>query len=284
MNQKGSNQKMTPKKLNLHLVSDSSGETVISVAKSALKHFSSIETVQYVWSFVKEKEKVNEILDEIKKKSDEYNFVICTITDDELRQYLKDHCEELKIPYRAILSHIIREISSYLEIEKDEKLDLHTEINDEYFKRIEAINYTINHDDGQNIQDIEKADIILVGVSRTSKSPTSTYLAYRGYKVANIPFVGDIPFYVDLAKLKNKLTIGLTIDASRLVEIRKNRLTSIKNENNNVYAERGKVEKEIRDAEELFMQNDWIIIDVTKKSIEEVSATIIQYFNKKFIN
>ncbi|XP_066251536.1 putative pyruvate, phosphate dikinase regulatory protein [Euwallacea similis] len=164
---------MTIKKLNLHLVSDSSGETVISVAKSALKHFRSIETIEYVWSFVKKEEQIDKILEEINRKSDEHNFVICTITDDELRKYLKDNCIKLKIPYRTILSHIIREISSYLEIEKDEKLDLHTEINNEYFQRIEAINYTINHDDGQNIQDIDKADIILVGVSRTSKSPTS---------------------------------------------------------------------------------------------------------------
>lgn len=275
---------MTKKKLNLHLVSDSSGETVISVAKSALKHFRSIETVEYVWSFVKEKDKVNEILEVIEKKNDEYNFVICTITDDDVRQYLKDSCEKLKIPYRAILSHIIREISSYLEIEKDEKLDLHAEIKNEYFQRIEAINFTINHDDGQNTQDIEKADIILVGVSRTSKSPTSTYLAYRGYKVANIPFVSGIPFYVDLKRLEKKLTIGLTIGAGRLIEIRKNRLTSIKNENNSVYAKREKVEEEIKDAEELFRKNNWPIIDVTQKSIEEVSATIIQYFNKKFIN
>ncbi|RDD35449.1 putative pyruvate, phosphate dikinase regulatory protein [Wolbachia endosymbiont of Cylisticus convexus] len=271
---------MTLKKLNLHLVSDSSGETVISVAKSALKHFRSVETIEYVWSFVKGEEQIDKILEEINRKSDEHNFVICTITDDELRKYLKDNCIKLKIPYRAILSHIIKEISSYLEIEKDEKLDLHTEINNEYFQRIDAINYTINHDDGQNIQDIYKADIILVGVSRTSKSPTSMYLAYRGYKVANVPFISEVPFYVDSANLKNKLAIGVTINPSRLVEIRKNRLTSINNKDNNIYADPRKVEKEIKEAEELFKQNNWPIIDVTRKSIEEVSATIIQYFNK----
>ncbi|MGL9732634.1 MAG: pyruvate, water dikinase regulatory protein [Wolbachia sp.] len=271
---------MTFKKLNLHLISDSSGETVISVAKSALKHFRSVETIEYVWSFVKKEEQIDRILEAINKKNDEHHFVICTITDDELRKYLKDNCIKLEIPYRAILSHIIREISSYLEIEKDEKLDLHAEINNEYFQRIETINYTINHDDGQNIKDINKADIILIGVSRTSKSPTSMYLAYRGYKVANIPFVSEIPFYIDSTKLENKLTIGLTIDASRLVEIRKNRLTSINNENNNLYANPKKVEKEIKKAEELCKQNNWPIIDVTQKSIEEVSSMIIQYFNR----
>ncbi|QKX00927.1 pyruvate, phosphate dikinase/phosphoenolpyruvate synthase regulator [Wolbachia endosymbiont of Dipetalonema caudispina] len=274
------------KKLNLYLVSDSSGETVISVAKSALKHFRSVETVEYVWSFVKKEEQIDKILEGVNKKKDECHFVICTITDDKLRKYLKNYCIKLAIPYRAILSHIIKEISSYLEIEKDVKLDLHTEINNEYFQRIEIINYTINHDDGQNIQDIDKADIILIGVSRTSKSPTSMYLAYRGYRVANIPFISEVPFHADLTKLKNKLTVGLTINVNRLVEIRKNRLTSINNENNNIYANPQKVEKEIKKAEELFKQNNWPIIDVTQKSIEEVSATIIQHLHKykKFIN
>ncbi|NSM56233.1 kinase/pyrophosphorylase [Wolbachia endosymbiont of Atemnus politus] len=259
---------MTIKKLNLHLVSDSSSETVISVTKSALEHFHSVETIEYVWSFVIEDEQIDKILEEVNRKSDEHHFVICTITDDELRKYLKDNCIKLKIPYRTILSHIIREISSYLEIEKDEKLDLHTEINNEYFQRIDAINYTINHDDGQNIQDIDKADIILIIVSRTSKSPTSMYLAYRSYRAANLPFVSEVPFYVDLTKLRNKLTIGLTIDAIRLAEIRKNRLTSINNENNNVYADPKKVEKEIKKAEERFKLNNFPIIDVTQKSIE----------------
>lgn len=274
---------MALKKLHLHLVSDSSGETVISVAKSALKHFSSVEVVEYVWSFVDSQEQINEITEKIRSKNNEYNFVICTVTDDKLRRYLKDNCGELKVPYIAILSHIIREISSYLNIQKDLNPNLYAEINYEYFQRIEAINYTINHDDGQNIQDINQADIILVGVSRTSKSPTSMYLAYRGYKVANIPFVGNIPFYVDLETLKKKLVIGLTIDVNRLIEIRKNRLTAINNESNGTYANYEKVKIEIKKAEELFEEQKWPIINVTQKSIEEVSTTIIQNFNKMII-
>ncbi|MDN5248185.1 MAG: pyruvate, water dikinase regulatory protein [Wolbachia endosymbiont of Tyrophagus putrescentiae] len=271
---------MILKKLNLHLVSDSSGETVIAVAKSALKHFRSVEVREYVWSFVDSKKQIDEIIEKIRSSDSEYNFVICTVTDDELRKYLKDNCGELKVPYIAILSHIIREISSYLDIQKDLNPNLYTEINNEYFQRIEAINYTINHDDGQSIQDIDKADIILVGVSRTSKSPTSMYLAYRGYKVANIPFVGGIPFYIDLETLKNKLVMGLTIDIHRLIEIRKNRLTAINNENNNTYADYEKVKAEVKEAEKLFEEQKWPIINVTQKSIEEVATTIIQYFNK----
>ncbi|UWI83045.1 pyruvate, water dikinase regulatory protein [Wolbachia endosymbiont of Howardula sp.] len=272
---------MISKKLNLHLVSDSSGETVISVAKSALKHFSSVETTDYLWSFINSKEQIKKILQVMNQKNHEHNFVICTITDDALRQYLKEHCIELKIPYRAILSHIIKEISTYLEIEKDHKLDLYTEINNGYFQRIDAINFSINHDDGQNIQDINTADIILVGVSRTSKSPTSTYLAYRGYKVANIPIIIESPVYVDFSKLSSQLVIGLTIDVHRLIEIRKHRLISMKNENNNSYANYYKVKMEVIKAEEIFKIYNWHVIDVTQKSIEEVSSNIIQYFNTK---
>ncbi|XP_076238629.1 putative pyruvate, phosphate dikinase regulatory protein [Calliopsis andreniformis] len=138
----------------------------------------------------------------------------------------------------------------------NEKVDLHTEINNEYFLRIEEINYTINQGDGQSIQGINRAAIILVGILGTSKSPASMYLAYPGYKVANIPFVSLVHFYIDLAKLKNKLTIGVTIDVSRLIEFCKNRLTLIDNEDNNTYANPEKVEKEIRGAEELFKQNN----------------------------
>ncbi|MBV0899159.1 MAG: kinase/pyrophosphorylase [Wolbachia endosymbiont of Fragariocoptes setiger] len=268
------------KRLNLHLVSDSSGETVVAVAKSALKHFRSVETIEYVWSFVDNKRQIDNILENIENKNKEYNFVICTVTDDELRKYLKNNCARLKVPYIAILSHIIREISSYLDIQKDLNPNLYDEINYEYFQRIEAINYTINHDDGQSIQNVDKADIILVGVSRTSKSPTGMYLAYRGYKVANIPFIGDIPFYVDLKALKQKVVIGLTIDINRLIEIRKNRLVSINNEKNHIYADYQKVKEEIAKAEELFYEQKWPVINVTQKSIEEVAATIIQYFNK----
>ncbi|WP_333023156.1 pyruvate, water dikinase regulatory protein [Wolbachia endosymbiont of Pentidionis agamae] len=271
---------MTYKTLNLHLVSDSSGETVVAVAKAALKHFSSVEVVEYVWSFINQKEQIRNVLEKIKSKSNERNFVICTVTDDKIREYLKNGCAILKVPYVAILSHIMREISSYLNIQKDSNLNLHTEINYEYFRRIEAINYTINHDDGQSTWDIDETDVVLIGVSRTSKSPTSMYLAYRGYKVANVPFIYSIPLNIDINKMKDKLVVGLTIDIARLIEIRKSRLISINDKNNNLYVNYEKVEREIKEASYFFFRNKWPIIDVTQKSIEEIAAMIIQLFNK----
>lgn len=264
--------------LNLHLVSDSTGETVVSVARAAVQHFNSIDARESVWSLVQDKQQIDKILESIKK--DEHSFVICTITDDKLRSYLKESCRILKIPYVAILSHIMREISSYLNVQKDLSLGLHNSLSDDYYDRMDAINYTINHDDGQNIYDIDEADIVLVGVSRTSKSPTSIYLAYRGYRVANLPFVDGVPFYVDLTQIKNKLIIGLTIDMERLIQIRKNRLISIKDMSNKQYIGIEQVEKEIQEAEALFIKNKWPIIDVTQRSIEETAAIIIQYFQK----
>ncbi len=264
--------------LNLHLVSDSTGETVASVARAAVQHFNSIDARENVWSLVQDKQQIDKILGLIKK--DEHNFVICTITNDKLRNYLKESCRTLKVPYVAILSHIMREISSYLNVKKDSFLNLHNSLSDNYYERMDAINYTINHDDGQNIYDIDEADVVLVGVSRTSKSPTSIYLAYRGYRVANLPFVDEVPFYVDLKKIKNTLVIGLTIDIDRLIQIRKNRLISIKDINNKQYIGTEQVEKEILEAEAFFSNNKWPIIDVTQRSIEEIAAIIMQYFHK----
>ncbi len=266
------------KVLNLHLVSDSTGETVVSVARAAVQHFNSVDAREHVWSLIHNEKQIDQILELIKK--DEHSFVICTITNDELRSYLKENCRALKIPYVAILSHIIREISSYLNVRKDLSLDLQGSLNDDYYDRMDAINYTITHDDGQNTWDIDEADIILVGVSRTSKSPTSIYLAYRGYKVANLPFVYAVPFYVDLKKIKDKLVIGLTIDLKRLIQIRKNRLISIKDVNNEQYVGLKQVVEEIREAEKFFAKNKWPVIDVTQRSIEEIAAIIIQYFHK----
>ncbi|WP_339046666.1 pyruvate, water dikinase regulatory protein [Candidatus Mesenet endosymbiont of Agriotes lineatus] len=269
---------MLKKILNLHLVSDSTGETVASVARAAVQHFNSIDARENVWSLVQDKQQIDKILGLIKK--DEHNFVICTITNDKLRNYLKESCRTLKVPYVAILSHIMREISSYLNVKKDSFLNLHNSLSDNYYERMDAINYTINHDDGQNIYDIDEADVVLVGVSRTSKSPTSIYLAYRGYRVANLPFVDEVPFYVDLKKIKNTLVIGLTIDIDRLIQIRKNRLISIKDINNKQYIGTEQVEKEILEAEAFFSNNKWPIIDVTQRSIEEIAAIIMQYFHK----
>ncbi|WDM85577.1 kinase/pyrophosphorylase [Ehrlichia sp. JZT12] len=264
--------------LNLHLISDSTCETVALVARSALEHFKSIEVNEFVWSFINDCEQIDRIM--LSVENDKYNFIMYTMFDDDLRKYLKQKAAIQGIPCIPVLSHIIREISCYLDIKKDPYINTGIGLDDEYFTRIDAINYTIAHDDGQNLWDIDQADIIILGVSRTSKSPTSIYLAYRGYRVVNIPLVYSINLSVDLSNMKNKLIVGLTIDIDRLIEIRRTRLVSMKNQNNYQYVDYEHVLMEIKETKKICARNGWPIIDVTQKSVEEIAATIIQYFNK----
>ncbi|CAI27654.1 Conserved hypothetical protein [Ehrlichia ruminantium str. Gardel] len=267
-----------PVVLNLHLISDSTCETVAAVARSALEHFKSVEVNEFVWSCINSYEQIDKIMLTIEK--DKYNFIMYTMFDDDIRKYLKQKAGIHEIPCIPILSHVIREISCYLNIKKDPYINTSIGLDDEYFTRIDAINYTIAHDDGQNLWDIDQADIIILGVSRTSKSPTSIYLAYRGYRVVNIPLINSIELSVDLSKMKNKLIVGLTIDIDRLIEIRRARLVSMKNQNNYGYVDYEHVLMEIRETKRICAKNGWPIIDVTQKSVEEIAATIIQYFTK----
>ncbi|MDB1135046.1 pyruvate, water dikinase regulatory protein [Candidatus Anaplasma sp. TIGMIC] len=264
--------------LDLHLVSDSTCETVVSVARASVEHFKSLEVNEFVWSLVGSKRHVDRIISSIDCKRN--NLIMYTVLDDNLREYLKKRAEAHNVRCIPILAHIIREISCYLSVDKDPNANPHR-LSDEYFNRIEAINYTIAHDDGQSLWDVSKADIVIVGVSRTSKSPTSIYLAYRGYKVVNIPFVHSIALPIDPSVLADKLVVGLTIDIDRLIQIRKNRLISMKNQSNCDYVSYEQVEKEISEVKKICAENQWPLIDVTQKSIEEIAATIIQFFNRR---
>ncbi|MEH0831196.1 pyruvate, water dikinase regulatory protein [Anaplasma bovis] len=264
--------------LNLHLVSDSTCETVAAVARSAVEHFKSLEVNEFVWSLVGNRRHIDRIIANIKPEKN--NLIMYTMLDDELREYLKSKAAVLNVRCIPVLAHIIREISCYFSVSKDPNALPH-KLSDEYFNRIEAINYTIAHDDGQNLWDIDQADIVIVGVSRTSKSPTSIYLAYRGYKVANIPVINTIPMPLDFLSLEKKLVVGLTIDIDRLIQIRRNRLISIKNQSNSDYVDHEQVATEVEEVKRICVANKWPIIDVTQKSIEEIAANIVSFFNKK---
>ena len=273
---------MEQKTLTLHLISDSTGQTVSYVARSALEHFASVKYEEFFWSLISNRKQIDQIMDLMKDHKD--NFVLYTMMNDDIRSYLKERCIANNIPCVPVLAHVIREISSYLNVKKDPHLVVGGKLDDDYFSKIDAINYTISHDDGQNMWDIDDADIIIVGVSRTSKSPTSIYLAYRGYKVANIPFVANIPLPIDLTQIKSQLVIGLIIDTNRLIQIRKSRLTAMKDSKNHGYVEPEKVLDEINQAKRFFAQNGWPVINVTQKSVEEIASTIIQYLNRLRLN
>lgn len=204
-----------------------------------------------------------------------------TLVNKDIRDHLRKECQKRKVPCIPVLGPIIKEFSLFLDEKAMNRPGSQHELSDDYFERVEAINYTLAHDDGQAHWDLEDADMVLVGVSRTSKSPTCVYLANRGFKVANIPFVKGCPLPENLRGLRQPLVVGLTISLDRLLQIRKTRLLSINQNEETNYIDSEEVKKEIEEARRLFRDCSWPVIDVTRRSVEETSALIIQYRHKQ---
>lgn len=265
------------KKFNLHLVSDSTGETVNSVARAALAQFDDVEPEEFSWTLVRTKAQMERIIESIRENP---GAVIYTLVDNQLRDMLKIECARRGLPCIAVLSTVVAELSSFLGLETHASPGKQHELNEDYFSRVDAINYALAHDDGQAHWELEEADIVLVGVSRTSKSPTCVYLAYKGYKTANVPFVLGCPLPAGLEGLKKPLVVGLTISPDRLQQIRKSRLLSLKQEGETNYIDMEQMQQEITESRRLYSKYRWPVIDVTKRSVEETAATIIQYLKK----
>lgn len=265
--------------LNLYMVSDSSGETVVAVSKAVVSQFDNIKIQEYMWPLVRSKKQIDDVVISLKKNP---GVVIYTIINRELREYLKEQCNKLNVKCFSPIASIISEICSYYDIQTSKKTPEKEILSDtSYFRKIEAMNFTVNHDDGQQVHDFNNADILLVGVSRTSKSPTSLYLAQRGYKVANWPIINEIEY--DFSLIKTPLIVGLTVSIDRLIQIRQCRLigqdfSDFKND----YTDALSIREEIRYANKIFKNNNFPVVDVTSKAIEEISAEIINlYFAKK---
>lgn len=270
---------MVEKKIiNLHLISDSTGETLSSVARAVLSQFEGVESKDFIWPLIRTKGQLEKVMENISKNP---GIILYTILQDDLTESLKNHCFELSVPCIPVLSRIINEFSNYLGVDISHTIGRQHILDEEYFSRVEAISYTINHDDGQGHWDLYDSDIVIVGVSRTSKSPTSVYLSCRGYKTANIPFVSIDTIPSSLYDLKKPLIVGLTINPEKLVQVRQTRLNSIGNESNNDYVDIEKVKNEISESRKLFAKLACPIIDVTKRSVEETAAKIIQLLQEK---
>lgn len=263
--------------LHIHLVSDSTGETVSSIARSAMSQFEDINPEEHTWSLVRTKGQMEKVIEQIKK---EPGIVLYTVIDRDLQAMLLKECRSLKIPCIAVLSRVLMEMSNHFGVEAKASPGRQHELDEEYFERVEAINFTLAHDDGQNTEELDEADVILVGVSRTSKTPTCVYLSYRGLNAANVPYVKDCPLPDTLFKVKNPLIIGLVISPERLVQIRKSRLLSLNEKRDTSYVDMEKIKEEVLEAKKLFLKNKWPVIDVTRKSIEETTANIIQLYTK----
>jgi regulator of PEP synthase PpsR (kinase-PPPase family) len=265
------------KKVVLYLISDCTGDTLHSVARATISRFSGVESKEKVYPMVRSKEQIDEIMKEIKEDP---GIVMYTIVDEDVRYYLKDECNKIDITYIPVLSHVVSKLSEYLDLQTISYPGKQYDLDEEYFRKVEAVNFALNHDDGQSLYNLDKADIIIIGPSRTSKSPTSIYLAYRGYKVANIPLVPGNN-YADFNKYTRPLIVGLVINPDRLFDIRKNRLMSLDENRQTDYVDIEKIQSEIKETKILCNKNNWPIIDVTRRSVEETAACILNFYNKR---
>jgi regulator of PEP synthase PpsR (kinase-PPPase family) len=265
-------------KLHLHLLSDSTGETLENIAKAALAQFDDVEVLRHFWPMVRSETHLERILAEIAQNP---GLVIFTLVNPEIRRQLETRCRAIGLPAVAPLDPVNHALSNLLGQEMKARPGRQHMLDAAYFARVDAIQFTIAHDDGVNWENWEEADIVLAGVSRTSKTPTSIYLANRGLKVANIPIVPQSPPPELLYRLKNPMVVGLTTSPERLIQVRRNRLLALNQQDETSYIEQEAVQKEVAYARRMFADNGWPVIDVTRRSIEETAAAIITMSNER---
>ena len=261
----------------IYLISDSTGETLERIFLALKAQFLNIQYKVNSYSFTRTENQILKILDDAQKNPN--SIILYTIVDNNLAKYLANVSEDKKIPCFGVLGNLILNFSKILNQKATHEPSGQHTLNDEYYDRIEAIQFTMNHDDGNLINEIDKSDIILVGVSRTSKTPTSIYLANKGYKTSNIPLVNknSIP---EKLKQNPKMTcvVGLSTEPERLADLRKNRMNSLKETENITYTNLEDIRKEVLDAKKTFQKYKWPLIDVTRKSVEETAASIIKIY------
>ena len=259
----------------IYLISDSTGETLDRIFLALKAQFKNIEYKVHSYSFTRTENQILKILEDAKKN--ENSVILYTIVDNNLAKYLASVSEQKKIPCFGVLGNLILNFSKILNQKASHEPSGQHVLNEEYYDRIEAIQFTMNHDDGNLLNDIEKSDIILVGVSRTSKTPTSIYLANKGFKTSNIPLVNENSLPKKLRENPQvTCVVGLNTEPERLVDLRKNRMNSLKETENIKYTNIENIKKEIIDAKKTFQKYRWPSIDVTRKSVEETAASIIK--------
>lgn len=264
----------------IHLVSDSTGETIETLARACIAQFENISVIESVWTLVRTPGQVTKILNAVKTNP---GVVIFTMVDPALRSQLEKGCESLGVQAIPVLDPIFAALKSHFHVEASHRPGIQHEMDENYFLRIEAMHFALAHDDGQSTHEIHKADVIILGVSRTSKTPTCVYMANKGIKAANIPIVPQCPLPTNLndPKFANTLIVGLTKDPRRLVQVRKNRLNMLNETKETDYVDLETVVDEVQFARKLCNKNCWPIIDVTRKSIEETATAILNLKMKR---
>ena len=259
----------------IYLISDSTGETLDRIFLALKAQFINIQYKVHSYSFTRTENQILKILEDAKKNED--SIILYTIVDNNLAKYLANESEVKKIPCFGVLGNLILNFSKILNQKASHEPSGQHTLNEEYYDRIEAIQFTMNHDDGNLINEIDKSDIILVGVSRTSKTPTSIYLANKGFKTSNIPLVNENSLPEKLKQNPNMTcVVGLSTEPERLADLRKNRMNSLRKTENIKYTDLENIKKEILDAKKTFQKYKWPLIDVTRKSVEETAASIIK--------
>jgi regulator of PEP synthase PpsR (kinase-PPPase family) len=257
----------------LHLISDATGETLTTVARAATAQYTKAMPVEHVYPLVRTQKQLDRVLAEIEEAP---GIVLYTLLEEDLVERLEKTCRDLSVPCLSILGPVLQLLQSYLGTETSHRVGAQHTLNAEYFKRIDALNYSMLHDDGQHIDGLEEADVVLVGVSRTSKTPTSIYLANRGVKTGNVPLVPGIAVAPQVESLSRPLVVGLFASPERIVQIRQNRLLGLKVEqDNDQYIDRKAVAEEIALSRRLCAKHNWPSIDVTRRSIEETAAAVM---------
>ena len=269
---------MTKKICHVHMVSDATGETNTTLARACLAQFPGVEPSEHIWTLVRTEGQIQRVLSSIGQNP---GVVLFTIANPKHRQMLIAGCRDLEVPCLSILDPLLSIFANYLGEESSGQPGGQHALTQSYFERIAAMEYTLTHDDGQSTHDLDQADVILVGVSRTSKTPTCLYLANRGLKVANVPIVPDVPLPRELFTARRPLIVGLTTDPAHLVQIRRNRLRLIADGSETEYTDMDTVRDEINKARRLFTEQGWPVINVGRRSIEETAATVLQLYQRR---
>ncbi len=257
---------------NVHLVSDSTGETLAGVMRATCAQFDNILPIEHSYFLVRSERQLDRVLKEIEAAP---GVVMYTLSKLDHRAKLETRCRQIGMPCVAVLDPVLDTVSRYLGQELNHRVGGARVLNAEYFQRIDALDFAMYHDDGQQAVDLRRADVILVGVSRTSKTPTSVYLAHRGVKAANVPMVPEVPLPPELFEPTRPLVVGLTISPDRLIHVRRNRLAAMKETRAGDYTDEDSVRKEVMAAQKLFEREGWPVIDVSRRSIEETAASIL---------
>lgn len=267
-----------PSYFHLHLVSDATGETLTTIAKAAAVQYGQVRAIEHVYPLIRSDRQLDRVLQEIESAP---GIVLYTLVNAALCERLEAHCKSLKVPSLPVLQPIMTVFESYLGAPQTPIVAGQHVLDADYFRRIDALNFTMNHDDGRLPENLDEADIIVLGISRTSKTPTSIYLAQRGLKTANLPIVRSIPLPDSLTQPTTAFIVCLVASPERISEIRRNRVRFLGDRELDDYVDKNEIAQEILHSRRLCGRHGWPIIDVTRRSVEETAATILRYYNDR---